>query len=229
MAATQCIQASRCGEDDLLKFNPSIRMGKKGDLSDFERGMVAGARQVVFCTMYVYVQPQEGSAENSTHDSLSACECVFVLSVHTPPESVRCLSCHWFPWRRHFQTARRTADRLLLWVALREAAGRTQRTDARCPLHTRKNTYYNKCISMHTWFCCWRASVVPNRPFLAGLTMDRSLHGLPPITRSNGPHSWICSETERDVTNVSNIKTVRDRDQRHVLTCLRVMLLMSPT
>ncbi len=45
MAATQCIQASRCGEDDLLKFKPSIRMGKKGDLSDFERGMVVGARQ----------------------------------------------------------------------------------------------------------------------------------------------------------------------------------------
>ncbi len=32
-------------EDDLLKFKPSIRMGKKGDLSDFERGMVVGARQ----------------------------------------------------------------------------------------------------------------------------------------------------------------------------------------
>ncbi len=43
MAATQCIYASRCGEDDLLKFKPSIRMGKKGDLSDFERGMVVGA------------------------------------------------------------------------------------------------------------------------------------------------------------------------------------------
>ncbi len=36
---------SRCGEDDLLKFKPSIRMGKKGDLSDFERGMVVGARR----------------------------------------------------------------------------------------------------------------------------------------------------------------------------------------
>ncbi len=46
MAATHCILASRCGEDDLLKFKPSIRMGKKGDLSDFERGMVVGARWV---------------------------------------------------------------------------------------------------------------------------------------------------------------------------------------
>ncbi len=43
MAATQCISASRCGEDDLLKFKPSIRTGKKGDLS--ERGMVVGARR----------------------------------------------------------------------------------------------------------------------------------------------------------------------------------------
>ncbi len=35
MAATQCIKASRCDKDDLLKFKPSIRMGKKWDLSDF--------------------------------------------------------------------------------------------------------------------------------------------------------------------------------------------------
>ncbi len=45
MAATQCIYASRCGKDDLLKFKPSMRMGKKRDLSDFERGMVVGARR----------------------------------------------------------------------------------------------------------------------------------------------------------------------------------------
>ncbi len=45
MAATQCIHASRCGEDGLLKFKPSIRTGKKGDLSDSERGMVVGARR----------------------------------------------------------------------------------------------------------------------------------------------------------------------------------------
>ncbi len=44
MAATQCIYASRCGEED-LKFKPSIRMGKKGILSDFESGMVVGARR----------------------------------------------------------------------------------------------------------------------------------------------------------------------------------------
>ena len=30
---------------DLLKFKPSIRMGKKGDLSDFEHGMVVGAKR----------------------------------------------------------------------------------------------------------------------------------------------------------------------------------------
>ena len=40
MAATQCIEESRRGEDDFLKFKPSIR-----DLRDFERGMVLGARR----------------------------------------------------------------------------------------------------------------------------------------------------------------------------------------
>ncbi len=45
MAAAQCISASRCGEDNLLKFKPSITTGKKGDLSDFERGMVVGSRR----------------------------------------------------------------------------------------------------------------------------------------------------------------------------------------
>ena len=33
-------------QDDLLKFKPSIRMGKKDDLSDFEHDMVVGARRV---------------------------------------------------------------------------------------------------------------------------------------------------------------------------------------
>ncbi len=45
MAATQCIQASRCDEDKLLKYKTSIRTGKKGDLSDFDCGMVVGARR----------------------------------------------------------------------------------------------------------------------------------------------------------------------------------------
>ncbi len=45
MAATQCILVSRCGEDGLLKFKPSIRMGKKGDLNNFECGMVVGPRR----------------------------------------------------------------------------------------------------------------------------------------------------------------------------------------
>ncbi len=35
---------SRCGEDHLLKFKPSIIIGKKGDISDFEHGMFVGAR-----------------------------------------------------------------------------------------------------------------------------------------------------------------------------------------
>ena len=45
MTATQCIWACRGGQDNLLKFKPSIRMGKKGDLSDFECGVVVGARR----------------------------------------------------------------------------------------------------------------------------------------------------------------------------------------
>ncbi len=45
MAAIQCIKASRCGEDDLLKFKPSVRTGKKGDLSDFEHRIVVGLRR----------------------------------------------------------------------------------------------------------------------------------------------------------------------------------------
>ncbi len=44
MAATQCKHLV-CGEDDLQKFKPSIRMGKKEDLNDFERGMVVAARR----------------------------------------------------------------------------------------------------------------------------------------------------------------------------------------
>ncbi|KAI5098099.1 hypothetical protein C0J45_11826 [Silurus meridionalis] len=41
----QAKKACRHGQDDLLQFKPSVRMGNKGDLSDFERGMVVGARQ----------------------------------------------------------------------------------------------------------------------------------------------------------------------------------------
>lgn len=40
MAATQ---AFRHGQDDPLKFKLSIRMGKKGDLSDFESDVVVCA------------------------------------------------------------------------------------------------------------------------------------------------------------------------------------------
>ncbi len=54
----------------MLKFKPSIRMGKKGDLSDFERGMVVGARRLVwvFKTLLIYwdfqVPPSLGFTEN---------------------------------------------------------------------------------------------------------------------------------------------------------------------
>jgi len=36
------------GQDYLLKFKLSITMEKKGDLSDFQHGMVVGARRKCF-------------------------------------------------------------------------------------------------------------------------------------------------------------------------------------
>lgn len=36
-------------------------------------------------------------------------------------------------------------------------------------------------------------SCVPNNPFRSGFTIDRSLHGLPPIRRSKGPQSASCN------------------------------------
>lgn len=48
MAKTLSIQACRHGHDGQLKFILSIRTEKKGDLSDFEHGMVVGVRQACF-------------------------------------------------------------------------------------------------------------------------------------------------------------------------------------
>lgn len=42
MKAIKCIPAWRHGENDLMNFKVGIRMGKKGDLSDFECDMVVG-------------------------------------------------------------------------------------------------------------------------------------------------------------------------------------------
>lgn len=39
MATTECIWACRHDQEDLLKLKLSIRMGKNGDLDDFEHGM----------------------------------------------------------------------------------------------------------------------------------------------------------------------------------------------
>lgn len=44
MAEIQCILAFRHSQDDLLVLKPSIRMGKKCNLNDFEFDMVIGAR-----------------------------------------------------------------------------------------------------------------------------------------------------------------------------------------
>lgn len=48
MAATQCIKAHRHAQDDLLKYKPSVRMDKKGDLSVFECSMGVGVRQAEY-------------------------------------------------------------------------------------------------------------------------------------------------------------------------------------
>lgn len=65
MSPTQCIYACTCCEDDLLKFKPSIKMGKKGGLGDFECGMVAGGvlRKLLICWDF-NTQPALGFAKN---------------------------------------------------------------------------------------------------------------------------------------------------------------------
>ena len=45
MAATKGIKAYRRGQEVQLFFRPNVRIGKKCDLSDFDRGMIVGARQ----------------------------------------------------------------------------------------------------------------------------------------------------------------------------------------
>ena len=63
---------------DLLKFQWSIRMGKKGDLSDFECGLVVGARQFwAFQKLVTYwdfhVQPSLGfKGERSEKEKISS-------------------------------------------------------------------------------------------------------------------------------------------------------------
>lgn len=54
MAATQCIKACGCDGDDLLKSKESIRIGKKGDLSDFDCGTVVGCRRCVGHKLLIY-------------------------------------------------------------------------------------------------------------------------------------------------------------------------------
>lgn len=48
MVATQYIKACRLSQDNLLKLKPSIRMKKKGVVSNFECGMVVGAGRAGF-------------------------------------------------------------------------------------------------------------------------------------------------------------------------------------
>ncbi len=75
--------ASRCGEDDLLKFKPSTRMGNKGDLCDFECGIVVGARQSglsISKTAYLLGFPRTilGFTENGPKKRKCPVSCSFV-------------------------------------------------------------------------------------------------------------------------------------------------------
>ena len=45
MAAAKCIKACRHGLEVQLFFGTNVRTGKKCDLSDFDSGMITGARQ----------------------------------------------------------------------------------------------------------------------------------------------------------------------------------------
>lgn len=62
MPATPCIQA--CGEDDLLRFKGSIEMGKKGDLSDFERGCWCVSQLIYWDFHHAYHDHLSGFALN---------------------------------------------------------------------------------------------------------------------------------------------------------------------
>lgn len=47
MAAIRGIWACRHGQEELLNFKQSIRVGKKGDLRDFEGSMIVGAYELL--------------------------------------------------------------------------------------------------------------------------------------------------------------------------------------
>ncbi len=82
-------------QDNLLKFKPSIRKGKKEDLSNFERGMVVGARRLVwvFQKLLIYwdfhTQPSLEFTENGLKKRkyLVICSCVDENVIVDDPEA----------------------------------------------------------------------------------------------------------------------------------------------
>lgn len=153
----------------------------------------------------------------------------------SPLKSEICPSYHWHPWRPHFQRARRRVVLPPPSAEPRGAACRTQRTGGRFPLQDR-NSHLTECLKtkegaywlysgyfsiqmlvkhffLHSYEAKgkWKSLDLPYRPFLAGLTIERSLHGLPPITRSKGPHSCICIDRINKEINIEIVQLVVGR------------------
>ena len=61
---TTCTPACRPGQEVQLFFRPNDRIGKKCDLSDFDHGMIVGARQGGLISWYFHAQHSAEFAEN---------------------------------------------------------------------------------------------------------------------------------------------------------------------
>lgn len=119
-----------------------------------------------------------------------------------PPGICKYLPCRGRSWKPRSQTARRTDGRHPPLASTWLKCGRTQKRASQCPLQithrqTEVSTHAKNMSDSYFLQYFWCSGCVPNNPFRRGLTMDRSLQGLPPIRRSNGPHSASCNTWEQ--------------------------------